>query len=425
MKKKGFTLIELLAVIVILAIIAVITVPKIADMISSSRKGGAEDSFYGTLKAAELGYTKALQSNTNLKESTCTIEDSKITCDNGVKIDVSGKTPESGTLVIDSAGSTIAKALTLNGYKCYGDLSTENPCVKADVDVASESLIKKVTTSGDGLYKDSYEDGRYVFKGQAPNNYLTFNNESAGWRIVSVEADGTLKIIRKTNLKSLMWDISGTRDIPNNTYCENKEELNYGCNAWASTTSIIGSPNVFKIFSPTGISTTATKIYQGTVTKDSSLNTYLNNEYYNNLTDKEYIVSHNFNIGSPGNYSSTEDFTVANKLTKEYIWNGKIGLMEIMDYIKASSALPTTANFNECYKLTTCSNDNYLNGNYYEWTISLSSGLNTAVFILRPNGTITSAGAGYSANVVRPVLYLKASIELTGSGTEADPYIIK
>ena len=57
MKKKGFTLIELLAVIVILAIIAVITVPKIADMITSSRQGGAEGSFYGTLKAAELGYT--------------------------------------------------------------------------------------------------------------------------------------------------------------------------------------------------------------------------------------------------------------------------------------------------------------------------------------------------------------------------------
>ena len=46
-----------------------------------------------------------------------------------------------------------------------------------------------------GLEKDPYEC-RYFFTGGDPNNYMTFNDEKAGWRIISVECDGTIKIMR-------------------------------------------------------------------------------------------------------------------------------------------------------------------------------------------------------------------------------------
>ena len=49
-------------------------------------------------------------------------------------------------------------------------------------------------TEGDGLYEDEYEEGRYVYKGTDPDNYIMFNNEL--WRIISKEADGTYKILR-------------------------------------------------------------------------------------------------------------------------------------------------------------------------------------------------------------------------------------
>ena len=54
----------------------------------------------------------------------------------------------------------------------------------------------KVTpvTEGDGLYEDEYEEGRYVYRGSNPNNYIMFNNEL--WRIISKETDGTYKILR-------------------------------------------------------------------------------------------------------------------------------------------------------------------------------------------------------------------------------------
>lgn len=45
------------------------------------------------------------------------------------------------------------------------------------------------------LEKDPYEC-RYFFTGANPNNYITFNGETAGWRIISVECDGTIKIMK-------------------------------------------------------------------------------------------------------------------------------------------------------------------------------------------------------------------------------------
>ena len=72
---------------------------------------------------------------------------------------------------------------------------------------ASDMLKENVVDEGDGLYKDIYEDGRYFYKGTNPNNYITFNNET--WRILSVETDGSLKIIRKQSIGVRVWDESG------------------------------------------------------------------------------------------------------------------------------------------------------------------------------------------------------------------------
>ena len=62
-----------------------------------------------------------------------------------------------------------------------------------------------IVTSGDGLYKDEYED-RYFYKGANPNNYINFNNSL--WRIISVENDGTIKIMKNENIGEMAWDTS-------------------------------------------------------------------------------------------------------------------------------------------------------------------------------------------------------------------------
>ena len=420
MKKKGFTLIELLAVIVILAIIAVITVPKIADMISSSRMGGAEDSFYGTLKAAELGYTKALQSKTDLKGDTCDlskVSGDKVTCTNGTVIAFTGKVPEKGTIVIDSSGSTIAKEVTLNGYKCYGDLSTKNPCVKTTDKVAGETLIAKGTSSG--IYNDTYDTSRYVFKGDNPNNYLTFNEEEKPWRIVSVEADGTLKIIRVESLGNRAFDsrlttTTGPRLNDQNTYCRLwTDGQYYGCNAW----NAVGGSYTNNSFT-------------GTVTKDSELKTYLNDTYYNTLKPeaKSQIQAHNFNKGSV-----SFGTTVSSGITQESkdSWSGNVALLRVTDWYKASNDAGCTASTNDWYvdgkthNDYKCSLNNYLyKSDNWWWLLPPHGGTTHGVLRVDSVGCVNYTYASYSAGAVRPVMHLKANIQLTGSGTSSDPYKI-
>ena len=58
-----------------------------------------------------------------------------------------------------------------------------------------DKLKNNVVTEGDGLYVDTYEDGRYVYKGGDPDNYLKFGGNL--YRIISLEKDGTLKIVKK------------------------------------------------------------------------------------------------------------------------------------------------------------------------------------------------------------------------------------
>lgn len=137
-KNKGFTLIELLAVIVILAIIAVITVPKVAEMIQTAREGGAEDSFYGTIKSAELAWSQGLKANKNLAEATCTASGSTLNCaataDSNITFTttISGTAPESGTIKLSSDGAASVESespLLFNGYDCTGNSSSVT-CVK-------------------------------------------------------------------------------------------------------------------------------------------------------------------------------------------------------------------------------------------------------------------------------------------------------
>ena len=55
----------------------------------------------------------------------------------------------------------------------------------------------------EGLYEDEYENSKYTYKGANPDNYIIFNDEI--WRIISINADGTIKIIKsQSNGKKIM-----------------------------------------------------------------------------------------------------------------------------------------------------------------------------------------------------------------------------
>ena len=286
----------------------------------------------------------------------------------------------------------------------------------------SIDITDNVVTEGDGLYEDIYEEGRYVYRGQDPDNYIMFNDEL--WRIVAKEADGTYKIIRNEVLAKRAFDEKNHRSTANNSYCANPA---LGCGVYAAVSGTFSSPSGSQ---------------SGTVTEDSSIKIYLNEDYYtNNIneTAKEQMTSHSFNIGAVErlNQSGAEADSIENNIAGEkmYQWAGNVGLANVSDILRASIN-PS------CTSATTSWNDNdACNSNYlldkgtastlYYWTINAfsgeSGGTSTGVWSGRVNSSnanVYDAIAYDGTRAPRPVVFLKPDTTLSGSGTSEDPFTI-
>ena len=280
----------------------------------------------------------------------------------------------------------------------------------------------ELVESGDGLYEDSYEAGRLIYRGQDLDNYITFNGET--WRIIAKEADGTYKIIRNDVLANRVFDEANHRSTENNSYCDNPSR---GCGVYAAVSGTFSSPNGSQ---------------SGTVTEDSSIKIYLNEDYYvNNIneTAKEQMISHSFNIGAVErlDQSGVEADSIEKNIAGEkmYTWTGNVGLANVSDILKAStnplctSASISRNNYDAC-------NNNYLvdkgsvNTLYY-WTINAYSSESGDYSYSVWNGPVLSSSAGldftpayYSSSAPRPVVFLKSDTTLNGSGTQSDPFTI-
>ncbi|MCI9110795.1 MAG: hypothetical protein HFH47_03155, partial [Bacilli bacterium] len=267
-------------------------------------------------------------------------------------------------------------------------------------------LIKTAVTTGDGLYVDEYEEGRYVYKGANPNNYITFNNET--WRILAVESDGTLKIMKKDSIGNKEFDSFGLRDSTSNgtggTYCA---DGSYGCNAWAVNDNFVN---------------------RGTVLKDAELNTHLNNDYYNTLSSESQnlIQNHTWGIGpvTPSNTDLAAQIASENSTT----WNGKIGLMGLSDFIRANTNTEQCGNFKlNNSNRNTCATTNYIVSSVPTsellWTISPNVDNSIYLFCMDSRGYVDIFDAA-SGIAVCPTLYLTSKINIEGEGTEDNPYKI-
>lgn len=271
-----------------------------------------------------------------------------------------------------------------------------------------EDLKKSVVVAGDGLYNDNYEDGRYIYKGASPKNYIKFSDSL--WRIVAIEKDNVFKIKKQLSIGIFAYDEAGLRDSSSNgaggTYCSNFSE---GCPVWAKSDNFVNG-NV-----------------SGTVLLDASLNTYLNTTYYDSLTEeKKYIQPYDFRIGVVSNF----DLDNLIKYEKSLLWNGKIAMLNMSDFFRATNNSGCDVKNNGYWKDNNtlhdyylCSHNNYL---YINNNTRFLNPYNNSVSGMGQQGSLGSILAPSSpGNYVYPVLYLKSDIKLTGSGTESDPYIIK
>ena len=280
----------------------------------------------------------------------------------------------------------------------------------------------EIVESGDGLYEDIYEEGRYVYRGSNPNNYIMFNDEL--WRIIAKEADGTYKIIRNETLPARAYDEKNHRSTTNNTYCK---EPSGGCGVYAAVDGEFSSPSGSQ---------------KGTVTEDSSIKIYLNEDYYtNNIneTAKGQMTSHSFNIGAVErlDQSGAEADSIAKNITSEkmYQWTGNVGLVNVSDILRASTN-PLCTSVTTSNSDTDACNSNYLldKGTASElryWTINAysdeSGGSSTTAWLGMVNDLYTYMyGLFMSVSPVnsRPVVFLKSDTTLSGEGTKESPFTI-
>lgn len=202
---------------------------------------------------------------------------------------------------------------------------------------AMHTLKDKVVSSGDGLYKDTVTDGRYVFKGANPNNYIKFNDEL--WRIMSLEKDGSLKIIR-TNPLDTRVDFDVDKSSPSgNNYCNWAQ---FGCNAWAKMKNFSNGvyAGVDEDRLENGKYTQYNKTFElkGRVENNSSINDFLNTYFYDSLskTAKNQIVSYDYNIGGVSLESDEYNKKVLSYLKELNDYNYNKG--EYERYLNSSSA---------------------------------------------------------------------------------------
>ena len=235
----------------------------------------------------------------------------------------------------------------------------------------------EIVESGDGLYADEYEPGRYFYKGANPNNYITFNNET--WRIISIEADGSIKIMRNESIGSRAWDSSNSKD-------------------WET----------------------------------SDIKSYLNGDYLATITtNQDKIVPHTWSIGGV-TYNNSDLADQINDENGTQSQQANVGLITVSEYLRANTNSAQCGNLSlNNSNISTCKTTdwmfNIVPSNGRLWTISPSARSSSSVFDVNGSrGSAGGLGSGTANNSrgVSPAVYLSSDITLTGDGSSSNPYVI-
>ena len=423
-KKNAFTLIELLAVIVILAVILVISIPRILDVIETSKK----DSFKNAAQLIADSAEKKKVSDKLLGK------DEEITCKDVAKIN--DEDYASCIISFDSEGNA---KVSITGKGKFGGLKITNG-TKENAEVkeitkptygmkAVEYITNLLEYDGEGLKKDNTSDQNIRYYGANPNNYVSFNNEL--WRIIGVFGNN-VKLIRSEKLGNLSWDSS-----------ESSVNEGWGVNEWSQA----DLKNYLNTMYYGGTTVTC---YNGKSNQTTTCPTNRLDE-----TSKSLIDNHTWNTGAP-NDSTLYDSTTNSYDTVEFYkaergsvngkicssgtycndtvertteWPGYIGLPYATDYAYASgeSICETNMQAQDSNNVYICKNDNWMFKNTLYWTISPSANAGTSryVWYVRGDGFVNNRVAA-SGGAVFPAIYLKSNILIeSGNGSSSNPYILK
>ncbi len=335
----------------------------------------------------------------------------------------------------------------VQGQKFLASVNVLANAVTVEPTPASEtiaSLVSGADTSSTDVYTvpdkegdnctytfayDGTSDNNLRYVGKNPCNYVTFNGETAGWRIIGVlnTPEGQrLKLIRANSIGSYSWD-----NKPSGTGSSTSQ---YGSNDWTDSTlkEVLNNGAYYKRTS-------------GTCSYGSNGATTSCDFTSNGLTEeaRNQIDTITWKLGGTASYNSSSNGLVSHWYTYERgttvysgrptEWQGKVGLMYPSDYGYATSG-GNTSNRTSCLNkefynwysssYSDCKNNDWLYTGIIQWTLAPKSSDSRYVFSVSFIGSV-SEGDAYSQFVVRPSVYLISEMSiLSGEGTPEDPYQI-
>ena len=299
------------------------------------------------------------------------------------------------TAVID-AGETITFALNIwidenasteiIGQYVYlkldvvGTVYEEETATQALLSDMGNNGISEVMTDTSTLNDSTLATNEYRYTGKNPKNYIYFNCEDSSdidtcevWRILgiyNIETDGEtesrIKIIKNDSNLTLAWDENG-----------------------------------------------------GTTYNTSTINSYLNNDFYNSLSKiaKNQIEDATYKLGGSSALNIDSKEIYYSEVESEESIATKVGLMNLSDYVFASGMDGTLLE-----NISSKNDSNWLYKGNNEWMINKNT--NSEIYTITNEGKVATA-ASTEEKLIRPVVYLASNIKIvSGDGTVASPYVL-
>ncbi|PWL44693.1 MAG: hypothetical protein DBY43_00545 [Clostridiaceae bacterium] len=372
---------------------------------------------------------------------------------NGTKFDLTGTAVTNNTYA-NSYSSLVGKYLTSQnlsdtGSSTAGDMQTTTnlDSVYYVVSATSDSFVYKELTSNKNTTEAilaSAEDDygtSYYFRGAINNNYVQFANKC--WRIVRITGDGSIKLVLHNDNIS---NVSNPCTASNNS--KTAAFARYSENSYKTAFNSSYDDNAYIGFM---YGTTGASDYASTHanTNKSTILTNLETWYKNNLTEYESkladtIWCNDKSISSgPGYGTDLTNYDVRIRLVSTKIPTlkclddnngGKLSKFTVSDTTNGNGNLTykiglltadEIAFSGSIYNTYNCSTYIYENTGTTEWWSLSPSYFGSITYLWAiSSGKICYSYAGPVIGL-RPSISLASNVEVTGSGTSEDPYVVQ
>lgn len=408
-ERKNKKVIIISLVVVVLIILICLVVGALYFYMEKNNLYKIEDEI---VSASKKYYSKVEDNFTGV---TFTIKNGKLK-NNDIKLK---EIPNNGTINIDEDG-LISYAISSNNYCLIKNTYDKDSKIKKDKkcslnESASNYIINVNKDNDDFVIDDETTDfdeelgyaSKYYFKGENPDNYIVFSNRC--FRIVNIANNGNIKAIYDGyyDEKGCVTTSGGYAMIEKTLFDENSN-------------NILSEENAL----------------------NKLLKSYVENKTMNdkiNFTEDDFskLANATFYVGSVNGKGTIKEVVENERKNKGksaltnsedyYQYKDKIGLLNVSDFLKASADEKCNT-INSAYGNSDydCSKDNYLYlSGYPTWTLNAYSESNNRAWRITANGSLLPVLVSNDSAYIRPVVYIKSNVSVTGNGTFKKPFIVE